>query len=76
MACAEPYGIGRAREVGVVAVGLVLFALLPQCVYAFNGCLLKFVDFNAHFLFLLRRNVTEVGHKSVDFAFLAEIFKS
>ena len=76
MARAEGYGVGRAREVDVVADGVGSLELLFELVDFVECFLLEFVDFDAHGLFLFGRHVAEVGHEGVDFTFLAEIFQS
>lgn len=74
MACAELDRIRRARKVDVVAKAFACLALFAQRVDAFKCGLLEFVDFYSDFLFLFRRNIAEVGHKSVDFALFTKVF--
>ena len=68
--------IGCAGEVYVIPLCLFFGKFFPQTV-DFVGCrLLEFIDFYTDILLLVCCNVAEISHKSVDFTFLAKIFKT
>ena len=76
MAGAQLDGVGRARQVDVVALRLSRLQVLAQAVDAVEGHLFQFVDAYSHRFLLIGGHIAEVLHQGVDLAFLAQVLQS
>ena len=76
VARAQGYRVCRAREVELLARGLLGLDLFAKLVDLVLGVLLQLVYFNADSLLLVGRHIAEISHEGVDFAFLAQILQA